>query len=282
MRVSPLDYTILKHSARACGANERPQLVILVMSLHHMTSQRQAIRDTWGSVSTLGTWPGTTEQFSIRLCFVLGLSKNDSLNMAVDKEAEKKGDLILVDIDDTYYNLTRKVLMGFKWIKEFCPIVKHVMKVDEDTYINIPQFIALINSRDWNNLIYGPYFPSARVERVGKSMVSEEAYPIAVYPPHVKGNMYCMSVTVAMEILAVSEYMPYVNMEDAYITGILAKIFDVRHAGLPGKQYDLFSAATPCELATGNKMVSQQIFNQTFYKIWFGLKDPSLCLTKHP
>ncbi|XP_041375749.1 beta-1,3-galactosyltransferase 5-like [Gigantopelta aegis] len=242
-----------------------------------MTSQRQAIRDTWGSVSTLGTWPGTTEQFSIKLLFVLGASKTESLNIAVAIEAVEKGDLIMVDVDDNYYNLATKVLMGFKWIKEFCPIVKHVMKVDEDTYINIPQFVALINSRDWNNLIYGPYFPSAPVERDGKSMVSEEAYPIAVYPPHVKGNMYCMSATVAMEILAVSEYMPYVNMEDAYITGILAKILDVRHAGIPGELYNLHSAATPCELATGNKMVSQEIFKQTFYRTWAKVIDPSLC-----
>ncbi|XP_041362092.1 beta-1,3-galactosyltransferase 1-like [Gigantopelta aegis] len=154
--------------------------------MHHMESQRQAIRDTWGSVSTLGTWPGSTEKFSIKLLFVLGVSKNQSLNIAVSKEAEERGDLIIAGFDESYYNLTRKVLMGFKWISEFCTTAKYVMKVDEDTYLNIPKFVTLMNSRKWDNLIYGPYFVTSPVDRGGKYMVPKEAYPIVVYPPHVK------------------------------------------------------------------------------------------------
>ncbi|XP_041362093.1 UDP-GalNAc:beta-1,3-N-acetylgalactosaminyltransferase 1-like [Gigantopelta aegis] len=134
-----LNHRFLKGSAKACTHKERHQLVVLVMTMHHMESQRQAIRNTWGSVSTLGTWPGSTEKFSIKLLFVLGVSKNESLNIAVSKEAEERGDLIIAAFDESYYNLTRKVLMGFKWISEFCPTAKYVMKVDEDTYLNIPK-----------------------------------------------------------------------------------------------------------------------------------------------
>ncbi|XP_041375760.1 beta-1,3-galactosyltransferase 5-like [Gigantopelta aegis] len=223
-----------------------------------MTSQRECIRDTWGSVSTLGTWPGSKEHFSIKVLFVLGLSKNDSLNIAVSKEAEERGDMILAEFEDSYFNLTQKVLMGFKWIKEFCPTAKYVMKVDEDTYINIPKFVTLTNSRNWNNLVYGPYSFSGTVEREGKTRVSKEAYPIDVYPPHVKGNIYFMSTHTAMKILAVSEHMPYVNIEDAHITGILAKTLNIRHITLSLKEYDFYLPATPYELASGNKMGSSQ------------------------
>ncbi|XP_041362679.1 beta-1,3-galactosyltransferase 5-like [Gigantopelta aegis] len=276
-RVSPLDYGFLDGSAKACASDERLQLVILVLTIHDMASQRQAIRDTWGSVSVLGTWPNTNEQFHIKLLFVIGVAKHDSLNTAVAKEADEKGDVILADVVDSYFNLTRKVLMGFKWIRQFCPAVKYVMKVDEDTYVDIPQLVAVINSGTWHNLIYGKHFLKDRVHREGRFKVSEEAYPVPVYPPHVKGNMYLMPSDVAMKILAVSEHMPYVNIEDVHITGILAKIFDIRHVGLPGWKYNTYLAANPCELATGVKIVSQKMFRNRLYAVWEIVKDPALC-----
>ncbi|XP_041361661.1 beta-1,3-galactosyltransferase 5-like [Gigantopelta aegis] len=274
-----LDHRFLKGSAKACTPNERHQLVVLVLTMHHMESQRQAIRDTWGSVSTLGTWPGSTEKFSIKLLFILGVSKNDSLNIAVSKEGEKTGDLIIAGFDESYYNLTRKVLVGFKWIREFCPTAKYVMKVDEDIYINIPQFAASMNSRKWDNLIYGLYFMASSVERGGKYMVSREIYPIEMYPPHVKGIVYFMTTDAAMKILAVSEYMPYINIEDVHMTGILAKIFNFRHVALSPDLYYTNKPATSCQLVNGNKMISQQIFTKQLYEIWSRVKDPSLCET---
>ena len=278
-KVFSLNHAILQHSARSCGAKERHQLVILVMSLHHMTSQRQAIRDTWGSVSTAGTWPMTRKTFSVKLFFVLGVSKNSSLNTAVALEAEVKGDLILVDFEESYYNLSRKVLMSFKWVSEFCYSAEYVMKVDEDTYLNIPEFMKILHSRKWDNQIYGPLFMHDVVFRVGKYMVPSNTYPIDVYPPHVKGNLYFMATDVAMKILSISEYMPYVSIEDAFITGILAKIFNIRHVGLPRNLYMLFATATSCQLARGDKIVSQKVFVQTLYMTWARIKNPSLCRT---
>ena len=280
-RVSPLEYRFNIRTAKACAAKERYHLVILVMSMHHMRSQRKAIRDTWGSVSTAGTWPMTLEKFSVKLFFVLGVSKNSSLNTAVALEAEVKGDLILVDVEESYYNLTRKVLMGFKWVREFCYSAEYVMKVDEDTYLNIPAVMEILHSRYWDNQIFGPYFRLDYVKRVGRLKVSKDAYPVDVYPPHVKGNLYFMATDVAMKILSISEYMPYVSIEDVFITGILAKIFDVRHVGMSGELYNKHAPATPCELAIGTKIASQMIFDKSFYTIWQRVKHPSLCRKVH-
>ena len=275
-----LNHRFLKGTAKACTSNEKHELVILVLTIHNMTSQRQAIRDTWGSVTKLGTWPRSSEKYSVKLLFVLGVSKNASLNAAVTKEAET-GDLIIADFEDSYFNLTRKVLIGFKWVVEFCPTAKYVMKTDEDNYLNVEQFAEVMRSRSWDDQIYGAYFRTSFVERLGKYAVSKESYPLSVYPPHVKGILYFMPFSVALRILAVSEYIPYVNIEDVHITGILPKLFDVRHVGLSAGLYYHFSSATPCQLVDGTKMLSKDIFNRTFYEIWERVKNPSLCSNVH-
>ena len=269
----PLNYRFLQKPY--CRFNT--SLVILVMSLHHMTSQRQAIRDTWGSVSNSYSWPNSNQHFSIEVFFVLGINKNSSLNTAVAMEAAEKKDVIVAQFDDSYFNLTLKVLLAFKWTRDFCSTAKYVMKVDEDTYINIPKFVDLLHSQQMNNTLLGPYFFTSLVERMGKFAVSKSGFPASKYPPHLKGNAYVMPTDVSMKILAVSEYMPYVNIEDCEITGILAKIFNFRHIGFKPNQYYLTKAASSCELVTGSTIVSQQIFDKTFYNIWDRVKNNSLC-----
>ena len=273
IKISPLNYSFIQKPY--CRFNT--SLVILVMSLHHMTSQRQAIRDTWGSVSNSYSWPNSNQHFSVEVFFVLGINKNSSLNTAVGMEAAEKKDVIVAQFDDSYFNLTLKVLLAFKWTRDFCSTAKYVMKVDEDTYINIPKFVDFLHSQQLDNTLLGPYFFTDLVARTGKHAVSKSGFPAPKYLPHLKGNAYVMPFDVSMKILAVSEYMPYVNIEDCEITGILAKIFNFRHIGFTSKQYNLYKAASSCELVTGSKLVSQQIFDKTFYNIWDRVKNNSLC-----
>ena len=39
---------------------------------------------------------------------------------------------------DTYRNLTLKTVMGLKWSAIFCPQARHVMKTDDDIFVNVP------------------------------------------------------------------------------------------------------------------------------------------------
>ena len=272
-KLSPLDYRFIQKPY--CRFNT--SLVILVMSLHNMTSQRQAIRDTWGSVSNSYSWPNSNQHFSIEVFFVFGINKISSLNTAVAMEAAEKKDVIVAQFDDSYFNLTIKVLLAFKWTRDFCSTAKYVMKVDEDTYINIPKFVDLLHSQQMNNTILGPYFFTHSVARTGRHALPNSVFPAPKYPPHVKGNAYVMPIDVSMKILAVSEYMPYVHIEDCAITGILAKVFNFRHIGFTKNQYNIDIAASSCELVTGSKIVSQKIFDETFYDIWDRVKNNYLC-----
>ena len=40
-------------------------------------------------------------------------------------------------------NLTLKTLAGFRWAQTFCPSAQHVLKVDDDMFVQVPRLLAL-------------------------------------------------------------------------------------------------------------------------------------------
>ena len=56
------------------------------------------------------------------MLFLLGMSSPDkkNINQDISEEAAKHNDIIQGGFIDAYYNLTRKTLMGFEWINNYC------------------------------------------------------------------------------------------------------------------------------------------------------------------
>ncbi|ESO97806.1 hypothetical protein LOTGIDRAFT_95711, partial [Lottia gigantea] len=197
--------------SNVCKGKPNPLLLILVLSKAENARQRHAIRSTYGSVVR-----------DVNLVFLFGKTNSSEMESLVQKEADVFGDIVQADFVESYYNLTYKVLMGFKWVKHFCPGAINIMKADEDTFMDIPRLTNIMASTDMTNIIYGHFHFADDVDRkVEKTKVVMEAFPFKYYLPHVKGNMYFMSKTLAFQILELSEYFPYVNIEDAHITGTL-------------------------------------------------------------
>ncbi|XP_046329759.2 beta-1,3-galactosyltransferase 5-like [Haliotis rufescens] len=270
-----LEYDFLINSD-VCSKSKGPFLLVMVLSTPEMTSQRDAIRDTWGSIARGGVWPGFKERMDVRMVFLFG---NNTLhfNEALKREALSNRDIVQASFTDSYTNLTLKVLMGYRWVEKHCPDAKFVMKMDEDVFVNIPYILSQLYSSDWSRHILGPLSYSEFTIRDGKYGVSESSYHPPIYPPHVKGNLYVMQTDVAVRLLHTAPYMTYVNMEDAFITGILAKVHRLRHVDIPETLYDRNVPATFCDIANRVKVVSQQYTAKMMYGVWEKVKDSSPC-----
>ncbi|ESO83739.1 hypothetical protein LOTGIDRAFT_56362, partial [Lottia gigantea] len=195
-----------------------PTLFILILTQHDAYNQRKAIRETWGRIARHEPWPGRRLLGEVRLIFLLGAIDNAPLNKAVQIEASEHRDIVEANFIDSYFNLTLKVLMGIKWVRTHCPKTKYIMKMDHDAFVDIPRLVNLLVSTYMENGIYGPFSYSEGVARgTGKGSVAYEAYQPKMYPPHVKGNSYIIPYPLAVKIMNVSQYFPYVNVEDACI-----------------------------------------------------------------
>ncbi|XP_046356697.2 beta-1,3-galactosyltransferase 5-like isoform X1 [Haliotis rufescens] len=273
-KVTPLDFKFTI-SSDIC-ADGQTDLIIIVLSMTPHRDFRDAIRETWGNAHN-NTWAGTTLSQVVRLVFLFGTTENVSKHEDLLKEASKKRDIVQANFTESYFNLTYKVLSGFQWVKDHCPSAKFVMKNDEDSFVHIPWLLERLRSTAWNSKIIGPYFTNQLRYTAGKLAVSDHAYPFHVYPPHVKGNVYVMPTNTAMQILEAAEYMPYMNMEDVHITGILAKVVGAGHKAIPRSEYNPMRRPNVCEFAQRKKFAGRDVSAKYARDIWVKLENPKLC-----
>ncbi|KAM7296356.1 putative galactosyltransferase [Ixodes scapularis] len=76
--------------------------------------------------------------------FFVGISKNRTASRAVQDEATKYGDVVILPYEDTYRNLTYKFVYGMKWTLEFCPSVKYIVKFDDDMVANLVRVVRYL------------------------------------------------------------------------------------------------------------------------------------------
>ncbi|KAK6058487.1 N-acetyllactosaminide 3-alpha-galactosyltransferase [Cooperia oncophora] len=93
--------------------------------------QRDAVRQTWGARNRYD---------SVQTVFVVGKTADDTVQMDVQKEIERHGDILYIDSIDSYRNNTRKfihsILFAFK-PGNGCPSPEFLFLVDDDYMVNI-------------------------------------------------------------------------------------------------------------------------------------------------
>lgn len=217
-------------SANGLCPPEGPFLLVAVPSLVGHVNSRLAIRKTWGSVAYGGQWPNTSLRHSVKLIFVFGMHEN-SIMASLMEESQTYGDIVLADFKDSYANLSLKMVTTLHWSATYCAHARHILKVDEDTFINVPLLLDLleVTSALWTNYTLGfKHFTSCPpVLRIGKWKVDEDDYPLSKFPQYLFGHSYVISGDAISALLEGYRRLPLVPNEDAYVTGILSKAMNV-------------------------------------------------------
>ncbi|KAJ8318415.1 hypothetical protein KUTeg_003506 [Tegillarca granosa] len=247
-RINPFKYDFVINGSAICN-NTRPFLIILILSIPKNREVRNAIRKTWGSLAKGGIWPKQSIDVNVKLAFLLGMSepKNLTLTELINEESTQHGDLIEGNFTDSYYNLTLKVLLGLKWVTLFCNDATFVVKADEDTFVNLPKLIKVLQQKPVGprGKIFGCFHWRHPVLRSGKWKLDPSLYPFSRYPNYVSGGSYFISINLVSRLFKASEYFPYIFVEDAFITGILKKAVNTTIATLPGVTFLGDVPATP-------------------------------------
>ncbi|KAK3595071.1 hypothetical protein CHS0354_043168 [Potamilus streckersoni] len=234
-----------------CNVSPPPFLLFFVLSLPNNTGERQAIRQTWGSVASQSR---TSFNISTKLIFVLGRMADGMLpEKVLQEEATKYKDIVQADFVESRHNLTIKMMTGLRWVKTYCPSVKYILKVDDDTFINVALFsdYLLKNPNINNTTIHGYLYPSGRlVRREGKYAVGKEELPSSEYPAYVSGISYILPFDVISDMLDLAERLPYCPVDDAFITGVLRFILDVKIQHFNDFTHVLDTKISPCRFDT--------------------------------
>lgn len=218
--LSPLTYQYVVNQPAACR-DRSPFLVFMVPVTPHDALAREAIRATWGA-------PG---QDTLTL-FYVGLPEEgrpSRVQDALEEENRKHADIIQMNFQDSYQNLTIKTMMMMNWVATHCPSASYVMKVDSDVFVNVFYLIRRLRSSPRQGFITGSVIIDGkpRRDRNSKWGVSEEAYPEDSFPPYVSGAGYVFSADLAGRISWASRFVQMIPLEDVYV-GLCLRVLGVR------------------------------------------------------
>ncbi len=222
-------------------ADNLNSVFVVVVSAPSYFEKRDAIRRTWmqnlmdKTVRDLVNVAG--------FAFLVGLTDIENIQADIEKENRKHGDIIQVDILDTYNNLTLKSVSILNWVIKFCPQVNFVAKVDDDVYVNVRNLAATIRALSTSDSsIYGKgtggNIPS-RIEGrnssianyieltlncwTGKWGYSYKVWPWSHLPKYIDGPFYLISGNAVAPLLAAAQTTPFFISEDVYLSGLCSR-----------------------------------------------------------
>ncbi|KAK9958393.1 hypothetical protein ABG768_010516 [Culter alburnus] len=206
----------LLHDQPGKCASDQIFLLFAIKSIPKHFERRQAVRETWGR-------EGLYENgLQVRTVFLLGRSSADdpTLDKMVSFEAQQFQDLLIWDFHDTFYNLTLKEHVFFKWMMEHCPQVSFVFKGDDDVFANTQAILNHLKSLEpeqASSLYTGQIISDATPLRDPKiKYYVPQSFYEGPYPPYAGGGGFLFSGNLLPSLYHVSFYIPFYPIDDVY------------------------------------------------------------------
>ena len=265
-KVNPMDAEFIILNQRFCE-DIIPYLLVIVPSLHRNAEVRHVIRSVYGlQASSLAK--SKVDNATVKLLFLFG-RENAILDEEILQESRQYGDIVQIDFLDTYHNLSRKILYGLKWVSIYCSEVEFVLKADEDVFVNIPLLLSYLYKTpyDMKGAVYGYIYRDSGVIRNGRWAVTTDEYPLKRYPHYASGNSYVISGNIIPRLFMMSEHMPYLPIEDAFITGCLVKLIGAKLNHNRRFTTWLSRTPAPCDFVRRRLISTTKVTISLFYKL---------------
>lgn len=259
-------------------------VAVFVLSTVNNTQERYGIRTTWGSVAKSNTWPPERKlNRKISIVFVTAKSRDSKIdNNNIQLEASKHGDIIHGDFIDDYRNLTLKSILVLKYASLYCKHVPYLVKSDDDMFVDVPHLLTLLfgnnvstasNTTVFNRSMIGACIDTPYVVRTGKWNTPFGLYPFNRYPKYLSGTLYVISMDIVPELQTLSTFIPLIQIEDVYVTGILGKVVNATHI-CKNYQFSYFTEPLPtiCDVAYHKKIAYTKFTVKCMKLTWFKLK----------
>ena len=186
-------------------------LVVIVLSSVNGRDRRDAIRQTW--------MKGYREKDeAVLVTFAIGILGLSPLSLeALNTEEEAYHDLLLLsDLEESYSNLTRKVLYSFMWVDKHLKF-EYLMKCDDDTFVVLDAVLEELSKRTSSISFYWGFFDGrASVKRQGK-WAEHDWFLCDRYLPYALGGGYIISTDLTHRIAMNADGLQFYNSEDVSV-----------------------------------------------------------------
>lgn len=197
---------------RLRGAHGQPYLlVVMVLSSLKGQDRRDAIRRTWAKGHEDMT-PNVLVKFAVG---TEGMADQDFAAIEAE-EAAHRDLLLLPDLQESYSNLTRKVLVGITALDALFEF-SFLLKCDDDSFLMLDTIARELGQRsDKRSLYWGFFNGRANVKRKGK-WAEKDWFLCDYYLPYALGGGYVLSHDLIRRIIANSDGLTLYNSEDVSV-----------------------------------------------------------------
>ena len=194
--------------------------LVLVHSSPENIKRRLAIRYSWGTSENRFN-KQVNSNVTYNTVFAIGRSVSAGLNKMIIQEASLYGDILFVDILDTYRNLSYKTLNSLIWLSNYC-LPKFLLKTDDDCYVNVVNILNFLNSKPPLPIYTGrvQWFMPPNRDNTSKFYIPENDYNGFLLPPYVSGGGILLSGDLIPRLVSASQQKRIIPNEDANL-GIL-------------------------------------------------------------
>ena len=201
-----------------------------VFSIPQHFEERKGIRAKWANrTAVIGS--------SARVAFVIGLANNGEIQKLIQAESKKYGDIIQINVVDSYQNLTIKGTMSNLWATLYCNNAQFIVKADEDTLVNNFKLTVYLKkeAKGYTKSLFCWVQNGEVVQRGGKFRVEFEQLAAFRYPRFCHGPLWIATPDLPEELFCASFKVPYIPCEDVYTSGLLVDYLGkIKHISAPG------------------------------------------------
>ena len=201
------DHTQLATSSVTTSFKQKYFLVVIVLSGVNQRKRRDSLRSTWMSKVRLAR--------SVKFVFCIGTrGLSDSDSSSLHHESNQYLDMLLLpDLKESYYNLTRKLLHSLVWADNNIEF-NYLMKCDDDTFVWLEPLVEELSKHGTSNSLYWGFFDGrATAKRKGK-WVEQDWFLCDKYLPYALGGGYIMSADLVHRIAVNADGLQLYNAED--------------------------------------------------------------------
>ncbi len=113
-------------------------VVVVVVSAPDHFHRRQLVRQSWAGRLRNSSWA--------RHVFLTGKTANKTSQAKMEEEDAAFGDIVQLDMEDSYDILTVKSVALLHWAENFCPQVPFILKCDDDVYVNTVRLASAVSA----------------------------------------------------------------------------------------------------------------------------------------
>ncbi|XP_075547328.1 uncharacterized protein LOC142581484 [Dermacentor variabilis] len=241
-----------------CNTGKAEHLIFVHTDPTH-ARERKLFRSTVGH-------PRIASLFKWSMLFLVGTRPD----VNITDEATQYGDIVQLPFMDHYRNLSLKFLYGMRWVMLNCPSVRSLVKIDDDVFIHPELLDAYLRTRITANdrRLHCSTFRGNAVIRNPHSRhyLSRTDYPKKYFPMHCHGWFVVIPSAIMWDLYVAAFRVPFHAIDDAYVTGDLAKTASLGHADISpvlsadeDRLLELLRGEYMCALFTGRTKLNIRV-----------------------